>query len=73
MSGPIRKLLGPTKARIQGYIKNAGILLTASIDKDLEMEEMAIEDLAQRLETNVASLERCNNEWKTLLKDLKGD
>ena len=48
MSGPIRKLLGPTKARLQGYIKNARVIfMTPVSDKDLEKEETIIEDLIQ--------------------------
>ena len=74
MSGPIRKLLGPTKARLQGYIKNARVIfMTPVSNKDLEKEETIIEDLIQRMETNMALLERCNDEWKVLLKELKGD
>ena len=46
MSGPIRKLLGPTKASLQGYIKNARVIfMTPVSDKDLEKEETIIEDL----------------------------
>ena len=75
MSGPIRKLLGPTKVCLQGYIKNARVIIfiTPISDKDLEKEETIIEDLIQRMETNTALLERCNDEWKALLKELKGD
>ena len=74
MSGPIRKLLGPTKACLQGYIKNVRVIFMTPIsDKDLEKEETIIEDLVQRMETNTALLERCNDKWKVLLKELKGD
>ena len=74
MSGPIWKLLGLTKAHLQGYIKNARVIfMTPVSDKDLEKEETIIEDLIQRMETNTALLERCNDEWKALLKELKGD
>ena len=34
---------------------------------------MALEDLVQHLETSLAVLEWCNDEWKTLLKELKSD
>lgn len=40
---------------------------------DLEREEVGLEDLIQRLSTNIALLERCNKEWTTLLNELKGD
>ena len=38
-------------------------------------EKEPAEDLLQRLSTNVTLLEKCNDEWKSLLgsKDLKGD
>ena len=39
MSGPIRKLLGPTRARLQGYIKNTrAIFMTPINEKDLKEE-----------------------------------
>ena len=47
--------------------------MTPVSDKDLEKEETIIEDLIQRMETNTALLERYNDEWKELLKELKGD
>ena len=74
MSGPIRKLLGPTKAQLQGYLKDSKLIFASSIDENLDEEEL-VEDLLQRLSTNVALLEKCNDEWKSLLgsKDLKGD
>ena len=46
--------------------------MTPVSDKDLEKEETIIEDLIQRMETNTALLGRCNDEWKALLKELKG-
>ena len=75
MSGPIRRLLGPTKARLQGYIKQAKTIFSLPIDvSDLEKEETDLEDLIQRLSTNISLLERCNKEWTTLLNELlKGD
>ena len=74
MSGPIRKFLGPPRAHLQGYIKNARVIFMTPInDRDLEKEETEIEDLVHRMDTNTALLERCNDEWKALLKELKGD
>ena len=40
---------------------------------DLEGEEVGLEDLIQRISTNIALLERCNKDWKTLLNELKGE
>ena len=75
MSGPIRKLLVPTKARLQGYLKDSKAIFASPISENLDEEEELVEDLLQRLSTNVALLEKCNDEWKSLLgsKDLKGD
>ena len=74
MSRLICKLLGLTKALLQGYIKNARVIFMTPIsDKDLEKDEAIIEDLIHQMETNTTVLERCNNEWKVLLKELKGD
>ena len=47
--------------------------MTPISDKDSEKDETIIEDLIQRMETNTALLERCNDEWKLLLEELKGD
>ena len=67
MSGPIRKLLGPTKARLQGYLKDSKVIFASPISENLDEEEELVEDLLQRLSTNVALLEKCNDEWKSLL------
>jgi len=46
MSGPICKHLGPSRARLQGYIKNPRVIFMTPIsEKDLEKEEAKIEDL----------------------------
>ena len=75
MSRPIRRLLGPTKACLQGYIKQASTLFKVPINEsDLDKEETQLEDLIQRLSTNITLLERCNKEWTTLLTELpKGE
>ena len=75
MSGPIRRLLGPTKARLQGYIKQARTLFMVPINEsDLDKEETQLEDLIQQLSTNIALLERCNKEWTMLLTEMpKGE
>ena len=74
MLGPIRKLLGPTKARLQGYKKNSRVIFITPIDdKNLEKEETEIKDLVHRVDTYVALLERCSGEWKALLRELKDD
>ena len=39
-------------------------------ESDLDKEETQLENLTQRLSTNIAPLERCNKEWTTLLTKL---
>ena len=40
MSGPIRKLLGPAKVRLKGYLEDANKFLTSPINEgDLGEEE----------------------------------
>ena len=49
MSGPIRRLLGPMKAHLQGYITQARTLFMVPINEsDLDKEETQLEDLIQR-------------------------
>jgi len=72
MSGTIRKLLGPAKARLQGYLEDAEKFLTLPInEEEMEDEEVAIEEYIERINNNVAILERCNRDWSVLLSGLK--
>jgi len=65
MLGPIRKLLGPTKARLQSYIKMAKTILERAVDEtNLDREETKLDD---RFFTNITLLECCNQEWTTLV------
>ena len=75
MSGPIRKLIGPGKTRLQRYIEEASSLLSSRVEeKTLEEDEIRVEEVIARINTNVSLLERyCNRDWSSLLKDLKGD
>ena len=75
MSGPIRRPLGPMKAHLQGYFKQARTLFMVPINEsDLDKEVTQLEDLIQRLSTNITLLERCNKEWSTLLTEFpKGE
>ena len=55
MSGPIRKLLGPTRAHLQGYIKNARVIFMTPINKKgLEKEETETDDLVHQIDANTA-------------------
>ena len=64
MSGAIRKLIGPAKARLLKYLQDAEILLSAPIsDKEIEEEELRVEELIDRFSTNISILERCNYDW----------
>ena len=37
------------------------------------MKKSEAEDFANRISTNIALLEKCNNDWSNLLKELKDD
>jgi len=72
MSGSLRKLLGPSKARLKKYIKKAEQLLSLPVEeKTMEEEEEVIEDLVERMNNNISVVERCINDWMTLLWSLK--
>ena len=69
MSGPIRKLIGPAKTRLQRYVEEASSLLSSRVEeKTLEEDEILVEEC---INTNVSLLEHCNRNWSSLLKDLK--
>jgi len=71
MSGLLWKLLGPSKARLKKYIKEAEQLLSLSVEeKTMEEEEEVIEDLVERMNNNVSVVERCINDWMTLLRSV---
>ena len=71
MSGHVRKLIGPSKAQLQGYCDEANKLLSSPVQE--EDEEIISEDLIERMNTNLSLLERCNRDWGNLLKDLSGE
>ena len=74
MSGLLRKLLGPSKARVQGYIKQAEELLSQPINEEtMEDDEITMEDLIERMCNNVSIMEQCDCDWVALLRDLKGE
>ena len=74
MSGPLRKLLGPSKARLKKYMEEAEQLLSQSVEeKTMEGEEEIVESLVERMNNSVAIVERCNGDWASLLRTLKGE
>ena len=61
MSGPIRKLIGPAKTRLQCYVEEAfSFPLSAVEEKTVTEDELRIEEVIARINTNVSLLERCN-------------
>ena len=61
MSGPIRKLLGPRKARLQGYLEDVEMFLVLPInEEDVEDEEATIEEYVECINNNVTIPERCD-------------
>ena len=39
MSGPIRKLMGPVKTRLQCYVEEASSLLSSAVEEKTVMED----------------------------------
>ena len=71
MSGPLRKILGSSKARLKRCIKEAEQLLLQSIEeKTMEEEE---EIVVERMNNNISIVERCSDDWVSLLRNLKGE
>ena len=42
-------------------------------EADLDREETEIEHLIHQFSSNIVLLERCNQEWNTLLRRMKGE
>ena len=73
MLGSIQRLLGPIKTCLQTYIKEAKIMFLHHVTKtDLDEEEIKVEDLIPPFLSNIMLLERCNQDWATLLHEIKG-
>ena len=74
MSGPLRKIIGPTKACLQQYIESANSLLeNKPKEQKLDEYKSEVEYFLNRLMTNVSLLEKCNKDWSNVLKEAKGD
>ena len=74
MSGPIRRLIGPTKSRLLKYIELANSLLKRKpVETTVDEEESETEDFANRISSNIALLEKCNKDWSNILKELDSD
>ena len=74
MSGPLCKLLGPSKVHLKTCIQVAEQLLLQSVNgKMMEEEEEIVEDLVERMNNNVSVVEHCINDWANLLRTLKGE
>ena len=74
MSGPLRRMIGPARARLLKYMKEASSLLSRPVDeKSLEEDETRVEELVSRVEHTCSLLERCNRDWSIVLKDMKGE
>ena len=74
MSGPIHKLIGLAKTRLLRYIVEPEKIFSLPIQTEIiEDEEINTEDLIECMNNNVSILERCNQEWDSLLKDMEGE
>ena len=74
MSGPLRRLIGPAKGRVQRYIGEASSILSSPIEeRTIDDLEVQVEETIRHVNTNISLSERCNCNWASLLKDLGGD
>ena len=63
MSGPIRKLIGPVKTRLQRYVEEVSSLLLSRVEeKTLEDDEIQVEEVIACININVSLLKRCNHD-----------
>ena len=61
MSGPIKKLMGPAKTWLQLYVEEASSLPSSAVEeKTVTEDELRVEEVIARINTNVSLLERCN-------------
>jgi len=72
MSGPLRMMIGPARARLQEYLEEASLLLLGK-KKILGEDETRLEELRERITVTCSLLERCNRDWANLSKDLRGE
>jgi len=60
MSGPLRKLIGPAKARLLKYIEEANVTLARAFEeKDCDEEDIRVDKLITHIKTTCTILERC--------------
>jgi len=71
MSGSLRMMNGPARARLQKYLEEASLLLSGK-EKVLGEDKTRLEELSERITVTCSLLERCNRDWANLLKDLRG-
>ena len=61
MSGPIRKLIGPAKMRVQCYVEEASSLLSSAVEEKTVMEdELRVEEVIACINTIISLLQRYN-------------
>ena len=78
MSGPLRQLIGPTKARLLRYFDEANTIFERNVEdeediKDIDVRISQLVDLSSRIQKGCRLLERCNNDWANIMKDLQDD
>ena len=72
MSGPIRKLIGPAKTRLQRYVEEASSLPSSRVEeKTVTEDELRVEEVIARINTNVSLLEMCNRYFIKGFEDQK--
>ena len=78
MSGPLRQLIGPTKARLLRYFDEVNTIFERNVEvgediEDIDVRVSRLVDLSSRIQRGCRLLERCNNDWANILKDLQPD
>ena len=54
--------MGPAKTRLQRYVEEASSLLSSTVEeKTMTEDELRVEEIIARINTNVSLLERCNH------------
>ena len=78
MSGPLRQLIGPTKARLLRYFDEVNTIFERNVEdgedtEDIDIRVSQLVHLSSRIQKGCRLLERRNNDWANILKDLQDD
>ena len=72
MSEPIRRRIGPTRARLERYLEKGEEILPRRLDgtnKDMEQQRIQIDILNNRIKGGCILVETCNCDWMNILQE----